>query len=166
MQKCLKHVQPILTNTSLGYAINREQVDKVCQLFRDGMRCVDDFVNSCFDASRRSIFRQSIKGAENVMQKLCFDEGFKAEYIEHAQCYVRLSGRYERCTDAFKQRMSGTAGEENLDQRIFSMCSALQDYLDCAYVLSNQECGKRAAEFLKTYTQEAAGDLVSKACER
>ena len=166
MQQCLKYVQPILTNTTLGYAVNTEQVQQVCQLFQRGMNCVDEFVNNCFDKSKRMIFRQSIKGAQNVMTKLCYDRTFQSEYILHAQCYVKLSSKYEKCTDDFKLALSGTNTEDNLEHKILLMCTALQNYLNCAYRISYRKCGPDAAQFLRQYTQEAAGDLVSKACER
>ncbi|OXA58617.1 uncharacterized protein LOC118435070 [Folsomia candida] len=129
-----------------------KEVEIACTSFQIGMDCVDNYSKQCLNLKQRQQVKSTVRGAHETFSFLCKDEKFRAEFLSHAVCYRKISGKWDNCAAHFIASLKKVDQKEPL-----SICCVRLRFLQCVTELARLHCNRDAERFL----QKMAETLVT-----
>ena len=71
--------------------------------FKEGMGCVDTYLNQCVNATVRSIIENETVGAKLFFKYLCDSRKFQSDYLHHSDCINLIGQDWNICTQNYRE---------------------------------------------------------------
>ncbi|CAL4080165.1 unnamed protein product, partial [Meganyctiphanes norvegica] len=171
--KCVGKLE-VLTHKDIGIAASVEELNSMCPVLLDGLRCIDNYTLRCLSHQHRAYFNKLYAGTIRVIKDLCNTKGsYQQEYIHHAPCMQQVNAQYNQCSDVYhKKTASLYQGGEDVQElsdveknkNVITLCCSFQEYLQCSEKVVFESCGNETAAFTKDFLDRMAGPIVQSKC--
>lgn len=177
LQRCSMAL-PVLSSPEISFALTREELDKSCVELRTGIKCIDNYTNTCMDKSQQVLFRRIYAGITDVVQELCTRGNYQNEYLKHADCVKNVRSEYEICSKDYEVTLMTLNDHQQGDQyqtdqtglapshedHLRTVCCSFQEYLACSEQTVRQSCGDEAALFTSNFLERMASNIIKNYC--
>merc|ERR1711988_483706 len=127
----------------------------------DGLICINTFtgiiiishvltspltpVVRCLDSDQRNYFNMLYSGIIQVIEDLCREGPYQAQYLRHAPCMKRVREDYQQCSTEYQERLSMVQQKvgQTSSQELEVLCCSFQTYLSCSQRVVDRTCGRK-----------------------
>lgn len=106
MSRCAKPLQFFQAKSDLNFAPKREELDKLCPEFNNGLRCIGSYTRRCMTQVQRDQFNKIYQGTNELIKDLCNEGDYQNEFLKHSPCLQTVKPRHVKCADRYQQTMS------------------------------------------------------------
>jgi hypothetical protein len=106
LSRCAKPLQLFQSSADLSFAPKREELDKMCPEFDNGLKCIGSYTRRCMTKSQRGQFNKIYQGTNEVIKDLCREGDYQNEFLEHSPCLQTVKPQHVKCADRYQQTMS------------------------------------------------------------
>lgn len=72
-----------------------------CRVFDTGMECARNWSKTCLKKQDQEKVTSSVVGALETYRFLCSDKKFQKDFLQHGDCYKRISPQWDECARKF-----------------------------------------------------------------
>ncbi|XP_049845445.1 uncharacterized protein LOC126298179 [Schistocerca gregaria] len=173
LAQCSSSLAIITDQSDLGFIANKDELEKVCPDLAGGLRCIERYTRRCMSEEQRKHFNRLYAGTTMVIQQLCRDGPYRAEFLRHAPCMRKARTDYEVCATVYQERirelqtsMNGSSFVIAGENQLKLVCCSFQDYLQCSLKIVRQICGEETARFTKHFLDRMSSSLIKIHCEQ
>lgn len=106
LSRCAKPLQLLQSTADLSFAPKREELDKLCPEFNNGLRCIGSYTRRCMTQIQRDQFNKIYQGTNELIKDLCNEGDYQNEFLKHSSCLQTVKPRHVKCADRYQQTMS------------------------------------------------------------
>lgn len=106
LSRCAKPLQLLQSTADLSFAPKREELDKLCPEFNNGLRCIGSYTRRCMTHIQRDQFNKIYQGTNELIKDLCNEGDYQNEFLKHSSCLQTVKPRHVKCADRYQQTMS------------------------------------------------------------
>ncbi|XP_067629970.1 uncharacterized protein [Eurosta solidaginis] len=172
--KCAEPLEMLhLTSEFSIGAAKKDELDKLCNELRKGVRCIQSYTRRCMPLQQRNQFNKLYHGTNQFIRDLCNEGDFQDEYLKHAPCSEMAKKEFEVCANRYKETMvflkpnknQETHENNTLNQNIKTICCSINELVDCSEDAARKICGPEAAKFTRVLVDKYASSLTKLYCE-
>ncbi|XP_053962132.1 uncharacterized protein LOC128865803 [Anastrepha ludens] len=172
--KCAEPLEMLhLTSEFSIGAAKKDELDKLCNELKKGVRCIQSYTRRCMPLQQRNQFNKLYHGTNQFIRDLCIKGEFQDEYLKHAPCSEMAKKEFEVCANRYKETMvflkpnKNQESHENitLNENIKTICCSINELVDCSEDAARKICGTDAAKFTRELVDKYANSLTKLYCE-
>lgn len=105
LSRCAKPLQIFQSTPDLSFAPKREELDKLCPEFHNGLRCIGSYTRRCMTQVQRDQFNRIYQGTKELIKDLCREGDYQNEFLKHSPCLETVKPLHAKCADRYQQTM-------------------------------------------------------------
>ncbi|XP_075144649.1 uncharacterized protein LOC142219646 [Haematobia irritans] len=142
------HLMEFLQTSKI--AINEEEINSKCNVFRRGMKCFDEYTERCIPQHNINILNNNVEGARRFFTKFCEDTTFQNHYLTHKECFTYIQDDWFHCNKQFQNILSeGIHSSTNVTHKFMEFCCARYAYETCIFNSARYKCYTHSAAFAR-----------------
>lgn len=106
LSRCARPLQLFQATNDLSFAPKREELDKLCPEFNNGLRCIGSYTRRCMTQIQRDQFNKIYRGTNELIEDLCREGEYQNEFLKHSPCLQTVRPLHIKCADRYQQTMS------------------------------------------------------------
>lgn len=115
LNTCIKLADPLLEDPKYVFPSNNPDVDHVCNVlfpktWSEFVSCIKRYTSDCLTPDQRSDFNRAVGDSINSVHKMCTNEAYKRDYLEHAECIKEKSTEPDYCGSHYSRLVEMVKG--------------------------------------------------------
>jgi len=170
LNTCIKLADPLLEDPRYVFPAASEDVDHVCNVlfpktWSEFVTCIKQYTSDCLTANQRSDFNRAVGDSINSVHKMCTNDAYKQDYLQHAECIKEKSTTEVYCGSHYSRLVDMVKGVTPSTQR--ELCCSHRAFKDCV-LHETRACGgggqMSAHDFARAMLDKSLGFLL-KQCQ-
>jgi len=172
LNTCIKLADPLLEDPRYVFPAAPEDVDHVCNVlfpktWSEFVTCIKKYTSDCLTADQRSDFNRAVGDSINSVHKMCTNDAYKQDYLQHANCIKEKSTTEVYCGSHYSRLVDMVKGVTPSTQR--ELCCSHRAFKDCV-LHETRSCGgsgggaMSAQDFARAMLDKSLGFLL-KQCQ-
>ena len=106
-------------------------------------------------------------GIIQVIEDLCREGPYQAQYLRHAPCMKRVREDYQQCSTEYQERLRMVQQKvgQTSSQELEVLCCSFQTYLSCSQRVVDRTCGRKTARFTSEFLDRMTAPLAQGQCQ-
>jgi len=170
LNTCIKLADPLLEDPRYVFPAANEDVDHVCNVlfpktWSEFVTCIKKYTSDCLTSDQRSDFNRAVGDSINSVHKMCTNDAYKQDYLQHAECIKEKSTTEVYCGSHYSRLVDMVKGLTPSTQR--ELCCSHRAFKDCV-LHETRACGgsgqMTAQDFARAMLDKSLGFLL-KQCQ-
>lgn len=172
LNTCIKLADPLLEDPKYVFPSNNQDVDHVCNVlfpktWSEFVTCIKRYTSDCLTPDQRSDFNRAVGDSINSVHKMCTNEAYKRDYMEHAECIKEMSTSSAYCGAHYSRLVEMVKGVTPSSQQ--ELCCSHTAFKTCVIHETRRCAGPAGAQmtaqdFARAMLDKSLGFLL-KQCQ-
>lgn len=171
LQSCIKLADPLLKDPKYVFPSNKQDINHVCNVlfprtWSNFVSCIRRYTDTCLTQDQRGDFNRAVGDSINSVHKMCTNDDYQADYLQHAECIKEKSTDEIYCGTHYNLLVQQVQGSREASKQ--ELCCSHNSFKECVLAETEQcrcegeNCrdGMSAKQFARTMLDKALGFLL------